>query len=455
MKAGKKFQTFLLFVNLIFLFVLPSYFFDINVSFYSWMIVALFAISIFFAIKFSLLHHLYYFTFFLFVYIAIHFIQTATGIRFILGFPNVSPVTPIVFVYFLIHLVAMLVPCFLSSRDTSYRSYHITQRSCFIVALSVIFYTLFVATVIDPSAFFSTREEQYVAGGQGNAVKIIVFIAKIVPFFALILIFQKAFQVRKPGIFYFLFICMLIFAAFVANPINTPRYISLTSISILAIYIISTVGRMRYLAAFVLVSPCFLLLLLPLSSVIRHGISMIGLEKMTLSYTGLEFSSFQVLLDAFNVEAELQSSNYSLSALFIVIPRSIWPNKAEGFGDEIATASGYTFTNTGVTSGFNMFADYGWIGLVIFSLLIGLLMTKGSLYNGMSFRNRSAFYSILFFSQIPMLIRGDFSTYMIAIYSFAISYEGALLVSRIRLIRQGKFMSSLATKALATKNDDP
>jgi hypothetical protein len=397
------------------------------------MIVAGFTICIIFAIKYTLVSHLYYFTFFLFVYISVYFVQTAIGVKFLIGTSNVGEVSPIVFIYFIVHLVAMLIPGLMSKPYKQVRTNMISRNSCFFISLCVALYVIFVATVVDPSAFFSTREDQFSTERNPSYVMVMIFAAKISPYFVLIYIFHKALSVRNRAVYYFLFLVMLIFALVLSNPVNTPRYVSLASLSIFGLFIISSTGWIRYAALLVLMSPSIFILLLPISSIFRHGFNVDRIMEISESYRSLEFSSFQVLLDAFNVEANLQSSIYTLSGLFVVIPRILWRDKSEAFGDEIATNSGYIFTNTGITSSFNSFADYGWIGLAIFSLAIGYLMSKASLYKGMNIRNRKAFYSVLFFSMIPMLARGDLSTYMTAIYSFAIPYEVILFLSRINL----------------------
>ena len=431
-KTHKILQTFLLFVNVILLFLIPSSFMDVKVNIFAWLIVGIFSIGIYVAIMRSLLQHLYYLTFLLFVFVAVYFIQTASGIRFIIGTSEVSAVLPAVTLFLVVHLAALLLPGLLPFKNKIAPVYYISRRSCFVVTLGAVIYTLFVALVVDPFAFFASRQEQYLTGDQSSFIKIIVFTAKIFPYLALIYIFQKAYQTQNRGTYYLLFSLLLIFAFLIANPINSPRYISLACVSLLLVFVVSTIGRMSLLPVLVMISPVAFLILLPLSSMIRSGFDTFDLETFGLYFSGLEFSSFQVLLDAFDVQDALVSPIYSLSAILIVIPRSIWPSKAEGLGDEIAALSGYTFTNTGVIPAFNMFADYSWIGLVVFSLIIGFLMRRATLYDGMSFKNRAAFYSMLFFAQIPMLVRGDFTTYMIAIYSFSVSYEGVLLLSRLK-----------------------
>ena len=64
------------------------------------------------------------------------------------------------------------------------------------------------------------------------------------------------------------------------------------------------------------------------------------------------------------------------SALLVFIPRPVWPDKAIATGSNAAAFAGYSFVNVSAPLPAEIFADFGWIGLVFGGLAFGYLMSK-------------------------------------------------------------------------------
>jgi hypothetical protein len=99
-----------------------------------------------------------------------------------------------------------------------------------------------------------------------------------------------------------------------------------------------------------------------------------------------------------------------------LIPRALWPEKPVGFGKQLAWLQGYSKENpTSVAAGIagEGYANGGWLGLILLSLLVGAFcgLCAGVAFWG--FRNGNIldiFLSLLFFAPSISFIRGDMLT---------------------------------------------
>ncbi|RXV58922.1 hypothetical protein C6W92_15960 [Roseovarius sp. A46] len=88
-----------------------------------------------------------------------------------------------------------------------------------------------------------------------------------------------------------------------------------------------------------------------------------------------------------------------------------------------------------MNSFFNAYADYGFFGLFLFSMLFGILAKNlNPAFELASFRNRRFMYGVLFTGMTPMFFRGDLSTAMLALYPAILVYEAIRFSTRFRLM---------------------
>lgn len=91
-----------------------------------------------------------------------------------------------------------------------------------------------------------------------------------------------------------------------------------------------------------------------------------------------DFDGFQsvnnavLYVDRFGVEYGLQL----LSAFLFFIPRVIWPAKGEPTGIITAESAGYTFTNISQPLPSEFYVDFGWAGVVVGGIVLGLLFRR-------------------------------------------------------------------------------
>lgn len=232
---------------------------------------------------------------------------------------------------------------------------------------------------------------------------------------------------------------VLVFLLFVllatSNPFNTSRFLCLAGIALVFIVFLISKSRTSLLAPVLAFAPFYAVFLLSITTVMRFGTDRLAETSFFDSLRTLEFSSYSVFINALDLN-RLPSDNYLLSHLLIVVPRSLWPDKAGAIGIDVAERSGYVFNNVGLIPFFNAYADYGLLGLFLFSLVFGMIaqmLNPASLYP--SFRNRPFVYGVILTSMMPMLFRGDLSTAMLAFYPTVLAYEIVRLLAHIALLR--------------------
>ena len=235
--------------------------------------------------------------------------------------------------------------------------------------------------------------------------------------------FHRSFQLP---LFIVLALCLII----ISNPINTGRFISLYCILIIFLSYTVKSSRFRALAWILVLAPCYAVFILAITSMVRSGLEGIDLARIFTTLQTLEFSSYSIFLDALQIE-DFSQGNYLISHLLIVIPRTLWSGKAESIGIFVAENWGYVWSNVGLNSFFNAFADYGFLGLFLISVLFGIISRNlNPVKEKPSFRNRRFMYGIIFTGLAPMVFRGDLSTAMIAFYAGAFAYEAIRYLTR-------------------------
>lgn len=250
---------------------------------------------------------------------------------------------------------------------------------------------------------------------------------------------------KHNGIFWMLAIVIFLVSVCFSNPTNTARYISLGGLLFFCVFAMSVTGKIRKLKALMFFFPGLLIIGLPISSQLRHGLDAVTGERILSKFSSLEFSSMQLFVDGLSMMDQL-GSNYTTSGLFVLVPRAIWTTKAESIGPEIAEASGYVFFNAAVPSFFAPFVDFGFIGLFLFSVAVGYVMRWAKLRNYANWKSRRDIYPMFLFCLTPLLVRGDLSTFMISVYAILIAYEFCRLASRFtigNISKKNEFNASL------------
>lgn len=299
------------------------------------------------------------------------------------------------------------------------------------VAFVLLLFLLLMALVGFKSIILPRVEQS--AGDTENYLVFLRNTAKLLPALLLAYVVLEADKgLRKNtriAVFVLLAACLLI----VSNPVNTSRFLSLFGLFVVALIYSVRFKKLTILAWALAIAPVYAIFALGITSAMRSGLDRVGLAKSFQSLQSLEFSSYSIFLDALRLESFPQG-NYLISHLFIIVPRSLWPGKADSIGIHTAERSGYVYHNVGLNSFFNSYADYGLLGLFLFSMLFGILAKNlNPVCAHASFRNRHFMYGVLFTGMTPMFFRGDLSTAVLALYPAILVYETVRLATRFRL----------------------
>jgi len=110
--------------------------------------------------------------------------------------------------------------------------------------------------------------------------------------------------------------------------------------------------------------------------------------------------------------------------LFFFIPRSIWTSKPIGSGFFIADKLSLNFNNISMPFFGEAFINFGFIGIILFALLLGYIVAKFDRYFWDNYKNDN-FYNIYYYILIGLLfytLRGDLINSFAYFVSFSIIY---------------------------------
>ncbi len=431
---------FYLSLNMIVFFFVPYLILSPNVGVYFWASVAIINVGLVLSIL-QRGHALpYYFLFLLFVVCFGYYIQSSIGVRFLANASHPPQLTAESFLVFSVHVVGVLVGAYafhhvkVKRVQRAYTEQQSISRGnilfCGLISVIVI---VVIILLNDTAVFFVSRSVRYLDREISSGSLFATNVAKSILFFVAAFWLQGLLQKRRPARAWVAFSILIVAAVLFSNPANTPRFISLSTLSFAFAFAISSMARTRKLMPLLFLFPLISSLLLPITSQLRFGLPSINVGSIVRAYSSLEFSSMQMLNDALQLSDELSNSNYTISGVFIVIPRAIWPSKANSLGVEIAESSGYIYSNSAVPSLISSYVDMGYLGLLLFSIFLGAILSWSRLHNNMDWRRRKDIYRIIVFALVPILARGDWSTCMISFYALASAYEVCRFASKFTL----------------------
>ncbi|PLK22553.1 hypothetical protein C0V72_14285 [Porphyrobacter sp. TH134] len=109
-------------------------------------------------------------------------------------------------------------------------------------------------------------------------------------------------------------------------------------------------------------------------------------------------------------EFEISWGEQLLAALFFWVPRSIWDDKPVGTGASIGTALDFEFTNLSAPLWIEGYANFGWIGVIVFLFLLGKVsrpIDGADRIDALDFRT---FLKVFLPGTMFILMRGDLIT---------------------------------------------
>lgn len=164
-----------------------------------------------------------------------------------------------------------------------------------------------------------------------------------------------------------------------ANPIANTRFIALAAFGPMLLMILrprSTRGGVVWIIGFVL----FILFLYPLVAIVSSSLGAEAVRHSSEGYFSVlgsqDFDGFQQTINSFEfVEQHGHTwGKYTLSALFIFIPRSLWASKSTPASIDVAVNHGYSFTNLSLAPNAEMYIEFGWVGVFCVFMIVGWLL---------------------------------------------------------------------------------
>ena len=244
-----------------------------------------------------------------------------------------------------------------------------------------IFFTISIVALIIGIALigFSNlflRSKNNVDLGADNISGIIIGLIRTIPVYATayaIYYYQK----NKTGILY---VIILFIITFLLNyPVSITRYwIGAVYIGLIIILLRKKLKNKAFdigmIVVFAIIFPIFQLFKwYDLNDLIKGNIEISNLINV---YNNVDFDAYSMLARAFLYmqDFSITYGKQLFSSVFFFIPRSIWSTKAIPTGQLIAEAQGQQFTNLSCPLIAEGYINFGYIGIIIYAVLIGILI---------------------------------------------------------------------------------
>ncbi|WP_288490686.1 O-antigen polymerase [uncultured Acinetobacter sp.] len=152
-----------------------------------------------------------------------------------------------------------------------------------------------------------------------------------------------------------------------------------------------------------------------------------------------DFDGFQSIINAviYTSKFGFTFGIQILSSIFSFVPRSLWIDKAQPTGSITASAAGYDFLNISSPLPSEFFIDFGYPGLIFFSILLGVILRK--IDSVILFERKLSLkfsLSIILISLLPVLSRGSLLAVINILYAeiivFSLIYLMIFLKVKIR-----------------------
>jgi hypothetical protein len=172
-------------------------------------------------------------------------------------------------------------------------------------------------------------------------------------------------------------VCLLVLLM-VVNPISSPRYVVGTVLLSLVVLGggFATATRTRVSLAVITFA---LVVVFPYADVFRTvtGGQNQGSLVSNLTVNG-DYDAFAQLVNTVEYVRDHGSTNgrQLLGVLLFWVPRSLWPGKPTDTGVLLAESNGYGFTNLSAPIWSEMYINAAWPGIIVFSLLLGLVIGR-------------------------------------------------------------------------------
>lgn len=230
-------------------------------------------------------------------------------------------------------------------------------------------------------------------------------------------------------------LCIVVEIAIFSNPVATPRFLllGLVFMVMLAVFSFKTPVLRLGLVAGAAVALYVVFPVLGSASRTDEIVWVLNQSQLIEYLSHLDFDNGAQLLMGYRFAQE-QGYYHGLnilSAVLVLVPRSIWPDKSDGVGAAIITYFGGTFKNVSAPLYLEFFIDFGFVGVAVYSLVLGLLL--GWVNSAAAQAGRYTvpwMLNIALFATMPLLVRGAVMTGTVALYAHAFAAISWYLISK-------------------------
>lgn len=416
------------------LFATPPMIFSLDVGFYFWLVVgSSLGLGILAFARGS--HTLqFYYIFFVFVMLFGYLLQFGVGIRFIPGQSVPTKVDSTAATILIAHFAGLALGTILFSRPRPPVAASASRQNRDFSLWGIVMITGLVLIAIFFGGYDRLFSVRATDTGQSTSsfVIFLVFVCKAAAYVYVALSISMSKERMPLPVKAWLFI-LFVAATVFASPVNTARLVSLSGILLVVVAYLSKTRRTKKLLTMFVFGALLSVLILPVTTLMRDGVSNLSWVNVYSIYSGLEMSSIQLMLNGVQTASQIPTGNLVISGLLIFVPSSIFTSKAGSVGASVASTSGYVYSNVALPSFFVGYLDYGIAGVFLMSIAMGAIFRFGNAYDGVDLTRRKYGYGAVLVACAAIVARGDFSTAMIAIYAFLIAFEIMRFASRLRV----------------------
>jgi lipid-A-disaccharide synthase-like uncharacterized protein len=256
---------------------------------------------------------------------------------------------------------------------------------------------------IGPEIFLARRAELGEFAQMRNELTItLIAVARTLAIVALVSSAHRMKLGRQPVLVTFLFLATIALNAIANFPLAIARFTLFGSLLILS-YLLFDVTRPRFKATLTISMVVLMGTVFPFISHLQKSRLLTSFDFDFINYfvESNDLDGFQSIV---NVVVLINGTGYRLgwqllSALFAVVPRSVWPAKGLPTGTEAADYAGYAMVNISSPLPSELLVDFGVFGVLAGAVLFTYLLTKSDQIYVLS-RDRANLRSIFVFGGI-------------------------------------------------------
>ena len=162
---------------------------------------------------------------------------------------------------------------------------------------------------------------------------------------------------------------------FIINyPLALPRFVLFSYIIFVAYFYYPMTRKNKW--TIVLVSILGITTIFPLASHLTRGEGSFEFRFTEYYSRHGDFDGFQSTINTvlYVRENGLEHGHQLVSSALALIPRAIWTGKARSTGEITSANAGYDYTNISAPLPAELYIDFGYLGVTLFSLLLGMLI---------------------------------------------------------------------------------